>query len=186
MKPFILSSLFLFASVLVSSAQQSSSSFSTDSSGIRSSNVAPGSKFDKRKVTKHKTNLLLSQSTGRNVAVYKEGYTSFPNGTYVIKDYMVKGSINLVCVTYGVASASGYINSGDSVKKYYLNFQDDDKAYREVPIVRIKSAMFDMSKAILLDMLGKDELIKSKIMGLNVVTPKHLKALVKLYNSKRS
>lgn len=182
MKIIILAVLLTFNCGLNSNAQKSSSADSLKSPKV----TAPGSKLAKKKITKNKKNLLLGQSTGRNVAVYKEGYTAFPGGLYVIKDYIVKGSVNLVCVTFGISSASGYANSGDSAKKYYLNIQNDHRLYREVPISRVKSSMSDMSKAILLDWFGKDEVVKSKIMSLKLVTSKQLKLIVKLYNSRTS
>ncbi|MBC8051970.1 MAG: hypothetical protein H7Y13_02800 [Sphingobacteriaceae bacterium] len=207
MKVFILSFLVLF---LVSySNAQSSSTAPSDSIKAKQPKEEPERK--KKKNVSNKAYVMRSHVYLNDIAKLEEGYTPSEGGRYAIKDYIVKGPLNLICVTYGVALASGNINGGESSKRYYLQKAGDDNSYREVfltkksgavPVAakvlggmaqtyngvlntrRSTGAMVEVSKATLTEMMADNKQVVAEIAKLEKVTSGKMKKLVKAYNAK--
>lgn len=180
MKKILLPALLLFIGAISYAQDDTESALSeTKSTGSGSSSRTA------KKNKKNKTYLLQSQPYQRTAAMLPEGYHSSPNGFYSIKNYLIKGGVNLVCVTYGVSISSDYINRGSSVKKYYLLKDNDRDTYREVFLAKSsQGSMLEMSKAILTDVLKNDPETIKKVSELKKIRAADLKRIVKLYNAK--
>ncbi len=203
MKPslLILFSLFAFS---FSNAQTSNNS-DTSKLEKKPEPQKSESQFRKRKNVSNKAYVMRSTSYLNDVVRLEEGYTALDGGRYAIKDYLVKGRVNLICLTYGVSLGATYVNRGESSKRYYLHREGDNTAYREVFLTkntdpaskillgegqtyngmlntRKSSGMLDISKAILSEMMADNTEVASLIGKIERVTVRKLKDVVKLYN----
>jgi len=204
MKPslLILFSLFAFS---FSNAQTSNNS---DTSRLekKADSRKPETQFRKKKNVSNKAYVMRSTSYVNDVVRLQEGYTALDGGRYAIKDYLVKGRVNLICLTYGVSLGATYVNRGESSKRYYLHREGDNTPCREVfltkntdPASKIllgesqtyngmlntrksSGGMAEISKAILSEMMADDAEVAEQIAKIEKVTARKLKELVKLYN----
>ncbi|MFD2161546.1 hypothetical protein ACFSJU_04025 [Paradesertivirga mongoliensis] len=214
MKPLVLSIVSLALAFQYSSAQSTTEAIAADTSTTKSPASAINTvKSGEKKNAKNNIYVMRSQSYLNDVTKLEEGYTPLEGGKYAIKDYLVKGSLNLVCVTVGVALSSGNINSGETAKRYYLLRHGDNNSYREVFLTKKSGvvpgmskvligtgqtyrgmlntkkstgSMVEVSKAILAEMMEDEPEIQEKMKGLEKITVATIKQLVKLYNSKHS
>jgi len=172
MRKYILSALVLLSASL-SYAQEIAE-------GDSPQTVVKSPKSGRKKAN---TSILMGQAYQKNLALIKEGFTTYPNGTYYIKDYLVKGQLNFICLTSAVAASSGYLNSGASQKNYFIQNGNNENSYREIFIVKKRGYKLELSKAILLEIMNGNSEVTEKIKTLTIVNPKTVKKLVKQYNN---
>lgn len=79
---------------------------------------------------KHIKNVVRSQGAMKDIAALDEGYTEFEGGLYALKDYLVRGKVNLVRVAYGSQVSNPNYNNLLNKPKYYV--QKADNEYREI------------------------------------------------------
>jgi len=204
MKPSLLSLFILFAFSF--SKAQTSGNSDTSRLENKPEPQKSESQFRKKKNVSNKAYVMRSASYLNDVVRLEEGYTALDGGRYAIKDYLVKGRVNLICLTYGVSLGATYVNRGESSKRYYLHREGDNTAYREVfltkntaPASKIllgesqtyngmlntrksSGGMADISKAILSEMMADNAEVTEQIAKVEKVTARKLKELVKLYN----
>jgi len=203
---FFLASYFLNAQTLP--PIQGSDTSKTVSKPEKSAEL---SNHKKKNNVSNKAYVIQSRNLLNNLASLEEGYTPFEGGQYVIKDYLVKGNVSLVCITYGVAISYGASNSGETSKRYYVHRIADPDLYYEIFLTRKSNSiptaskiliggtqnyrgmlntkkstgsMVEVSKATLLDLMGDDPDVTLKIQDITKMTVGILKNIVKLYDSK--
>lgn len=157
-----------------------------------------------KKTEKGTRQLVRSQRYLNDVTALDEGYNEFEGGVSAIKDYLVRGKVNLVKVTYGVIVATSSYNHYQNKQKYYL--QKTDQEYRELFLTnqnpslgatmlaggtvtgkslndrKFIGSMLTSSKATLTDIMGDNADVLAKIRKLKKINQSSIKNLVKTYN----
>jgi hypothetical protein len=160
---------------------------------------AEAKKSDKR--DKHE---VRSQGAINNINALEEGYNEFEGGLFALKDYLIRGKVNLVRVSYGTLVTTSNYNDWRRRPKYYLQKADDE--YREIFLTnqdpsatstlmlggattrqslnnrKFLGGMLTSSKSTLKDLMDDKEEVLVKINGLKKITQNNMKNLVKLYN----
>ena len=153
---------------------------------------------------KHNKNVVRSQGAMKDIAALDEGYTEFEGGLYALKDYLVRGKINLIRVSYGSQVSNPNYNSWLNKSKYYI--QKADKEYREIFLTnqnpsatttlllggattrqslntrKFTSSMLTSSITTLKELMGDNAEVLTKINNLKKITESNIRKLVKTYN----
>lgn len=148
--------------------------------------------------------VVRSQGAMKNIAALDEGYNEFEGGLFALKDYLVRGKVNLIRVNYGALVLTSNYNNWQNKQKYYL--QKVDHEYREIFLTnqdpsatstlllggattrenlynrKFTSSMLTSSKTTLREIMGDKADVLTKINKLKKVTQSNVKKLVKAYN----
>ncbi|MGV3507860.1 MAG: hypothetical protein ACO1N7_01125 [Sphingobacteriaceae bacterium] len=148
-------------------------------------------------------NAVRSQGSMKDIAALDEGYTEFEGGLYALKDYLVRGKVNLVRVTYGSQVSNPNYNNWLNKPKYYVQKAED---YREIFLTnqnpsatstlllggattrqslnnrKFTSSMLTSSTTTLKELMGDNAEVLTKINNLKKITESNIRKLVKIYN----
>ena len=149
-------------------------------------------------------NAVRSQGSMKDIAALDEGYTEFEGGLYALKDYLVRGKVNLVRVTYGSQVSNPNYNNWLNKSKYYVQKAGND--YREIFLTnqnpsatstlllggattrqslnnrKFTSSMLTSSTTTLKELMGDNAEVLTKINNLKKITESNIRKLVKIYN----
>lgn len=150
--------------------------------------------------------IIRSQGSMEDVAALDEGYNEFEGGYYVMKDYLVRGTISLIRVRQGFLFTTRNVRElQTSQLKYYL--QKANGNYQQVfltnqnpsatatlllsrsttgPSLRERKftgSMLTSSKTILNDLMEDKPEAVVTINKLKKITESNIRKLVKAYNS---
>lgn len=159
---------------------------------------------DAKKNGKHSKYVVRSQGALKDIASLDEGYNEFEGGLFALKDYLVRGKVNLIRVNYGTLVLTSNYNDWQNKQKYYL--QKADNEYREIFLTnqdpsatstllfggattgqsltnrKFVGSMLTSSKTTLREIMGDKADVLTKINKLKKVTQSNVKKLVKAYN----
>jgi hypothetical protein len=205
MKYFFLGLIALCASVQVS-AQANLSHSNSDS-------LTDKSTSKKKKEIGKNSDVLRPRAYTNDPVNLEEGYTQLAGGAYVVKDFLVKGPINLICIYRGMAMSTGSLTPPQATNHYYLTSSTQSDLYREIFLTTKKtsavlttaqlltgpaqfhgddltsagssSSMIDRSKSLLKELMKDDTEVVAKIDAIKRLTLARLKSTIKLYNKNR-
>ena len=153
---------------------------------------------------KHSKNAIRSQGAMKDIAALDEGFNEFEGGLYALKDYLVRGNVNLIRVNYGSMASNPNYNNLLNKSKYYLLKANNE--YREIFLTnqnpsatstlllggattrqslnnrKFTSSMLTSTKTTLRDIMGDKAEVLTKINALSKITEGNIRKLVKTYN----
>ena len=139
-----------------------------------------------------------------DVAVLDEGYNESDGGLFAVKDFLVKGKVNFIRLSYGTRVANPNFRDWMRKPKYYL--QNTEIGYREIFLTnqdpsaaaviltgssttrqslnnrKFLGPMLTSSKQTLRDVMGDNIEVATTISGLKRISESKIKRLVKTYN----
>ena len=160
--------------------------------------------------TEHKTDQarakhsIRSSGAIKDIASLDEGFNEFEGGLFAIKDYLVRGNVTLIRVSYGTRVSSPNYRDWQNKKKYYLLKGDDE--HREIFLTnqnpsatstlafggmatrqslnnrKFTGSMLTSSQTTLRELMGDKAEILKNIDGLKKITEANMRKLVKAYN----
>lgn len=181
-----LHSLFLFALLTISYAH------------------AQNLNAENKKDEKGTKNRILNQGSLRNPATLDEGYNELEGGIFAVKEYLVRGKVSMIRLSYGPLSSNLTYNNTANKQKYYL--QKAENEYREIFMAnqnpstvnvllkggvstrhnstnrKLTRSFHTSSKTTLIDLMGDKVQILTMIKKLKKIKQGNIKKLVKAYN----